>query len=301
MPINTTAIRDLLRPGLAAVFGDYPMYPSQWTEIFDKYTSDKAVEIDVEIKLLGLAQLRAEGASTSYDTMGQRTITNYVNKYYGLGFIITRQAIKDNLYKSRFPLQATALKRSFLQTKEVIGANVLNNGFDSNFPIGDGKALFATDHVRDGGTWANTPSVQVNLNEASLEDALISIQQFKDNGGLRVMTKARKLIVPPQNQFVAERLLKSQYRVDTANNDVMGIVSGGYFPEGYCVNQFLTDTNAWFVKTDAPDGFKYYEREPMETDMYTDFDNDNLKVKAIERYVFGVSNARCTFGSSGAS
>lgn len=301
MPINTSAIRNLLRPGLAAVFGDYPMYPAQWTEIFEKHTSNMAVEIEVEMKLLGLAELRAEGASTAYDSMGQRYVTNYVNQYYGLGFIITRQAIKDNLYKSRFPQQAKALRRSFEQTKEINGAAVLNNGFSSSFPIGDGQPLYSTAHPIDGATVANTPSVQANLNETTLENALITIQQFQDQAGLTVMTKARKLIVPPALQFTACRLLNSQFRVDTANNDINAINNQNYMPDGYTVNQFLTDTNAWFIKTDADNGFKYYDREPFETDIFTDFDNDNLKVKGIERYSFGVSNFRCTYGSSGAS
>jgi phage major head subunit gpT-like protein len=301
MPINTSAIRNLLRPGLAAVFGDYPMYPAQWTEIFEKHTSNMAVEIEVEMKMLGLAELRAEGASTAYDSMGQRFVTNYVNKYWGLGFIITRQAIKDNLYKSRFPQQAKALRRSFEQTKEINGASVLNGGFDTNFPLGDGQPLYSVSHPIDGSVVANRPSVNANLNETTLEAALITIQQFKDQAGLTIMTKARKLIVPPQNQFVACRLLNSQFRVDTANNDISAINNQNYMPDGYTVNQFLTDTNAWYIKTDAPDGFKYYDREAFETDIFTDFDNDNLKVKGIERYSFGVSNFRATYGSAGAT
>lgn len=301
MAINTTAIRNLLRPGLAAIFGDYPQYPAQWKEIYESHDSDKAVEIEVEVKLLGLAQLRTEGASTFYDTMGQRSITNYVNKYYGLGFIITRQAIKDNLYKSRFPMQAKALRQSFEQTKEINGAAVINNGYDTNFPIGDGLPVFSTGHLRDGGTVANTPSTQVNLNEASLEDAIIAIQAFRNAAGLKINYKAMKLLVPPQNQFVAVRLLKSEYRTDGADNDVNAIANQNYIPQGFRVNQFLTDVNGWTILTDCHDGAKYYQREAFETDTYTDFDNDNVKVKAIERYCFGVSNFRRFYGSSGAS
>ena len=180
MAINTTAIRDLLRPGLAAVFGDYPMYPGMWSEIFEKHTSDKAVEIEVEVKLLGLAQIKAEGASTAYGEMGQRFVTNYVNRYTSIGFIITRQAIKDNLYQSSFPLQAKALRQSMEQTKEVLGASVLNNGFSSNFPIGDGQPLFSTAHPIDNGTVANTFTVQADLNETSLQDAIVGVQRFRD-------------------------------------------------------------------------------------------------------------------------
>jgi len=301
MAINTTQIRDLLRPGLAAVFGDYDMYPSQWSEIFTKHTSDKAVEIEVEIKMLGLAAIKAEGASVAYDTMGQRYVTNYLHRYVGIGFIITRQAIKDNLYKSRFPMQAKALKDSFGQTKEVLGAAVLNNGFDTNYPIGDGKPVYSTTHPIDTGTVANTFTVQADLNETSLQDAIVAIQKFRAASGLRVMVKPEKLIVPPELQWQANRLLNSQFRTDTANNDESAIYNTSAVPQGYRVNQFLTDTNAWFLMTNCDDGFKYYDREPLEIDMYTDFDNDNLKVKGIERYSFGVSNFRGSFGSSGST
>jgi len=301
MAINTSAIRDLLRPGLAAVFGDYPQYPAQWSEIFERFTSDKAVEIEVEVKLLGLASIKAEGASVAYDTMGQRYVTNYVHRYAAIGFIITRQAIKDNLYQTRFPLQAKALRNSMTQTKETLGAAVLNNGFDTNYPIGDGKPVFSTTHPIDGGTVANTFSVQSDLNETSLQDAIVSIQRFRDAANLRIMTKPTKLIVPAELQWTAERLLKSQYRTDSANNDISAIYSTSAVPQGHRVNMFLTDTNSWFLCTDAPNGFKHYERERLETDVYTDFDTDNLKAKAVERYSFGVSNFRGAFGSQGAT
>lgn len=301
MAINTTQIRDLLRPGLAAVFGDYPMYPGQWSEIFEKHSSDKAVEIEVEVKLLGLAQIKAEGASTAYQDMGQRYVTNYVNRYTSVGFIITRQAIKDNLYQSSFPLQAKALRQSMEQTKEVLGASVLNNGFSSNFPIGDGQPLFSTAHPIDNGTVANTFTVQADLNETSLQDAIVGVQRFRDAAGLRVMTKPTKLIVPAELQWTATRLLQSQFRVDTANNDINAIYNNSAVPQGHRVNMFLTDTNSWFLLTDAPNAFKYYERESLETDVYTDFDTDNLKAKAIERYSFGCSNFRGGWGSQGAS
>lgn len=301
MTINTTAIRDLLRPGLAAVFGDYPQYPGQWSEIFEKNTSDKAVEIEIEVKLLGLAQIKAEGAGITYDSMGQRYTTNYVHRYAAIGFIITRQAMKDNLYQSRFPMQAKALRNSLTQTKETLGAAVLNNGFDTNYPTGDGQPVFSTAHPIDGGTFANTFSTQADLNETSLQDAIVAVQRFRDQANLRVMVKPRKLIVPPELQWTAERLLKSQFRTDSANNDISAIYSTSAVPEGYRVNMFLTDTNSWTLLTDAPNGFKYYEREALETDVYTDFDTDNLKAKAIERYSFGVSNTRAGFGSQGST
>jgi hypothetical protein len=301
MAINTSAIQSLLRPGLAAVFGDYPQYPSQWSEIFERHSSDKAVEIEVEVKLLGLASIKAEGASVAYDNMGQRYITNYVHRYTAVGFIITRQAIMDNLYKTRFPLQAKALRNSMAQTKETLGAAVLNNGFDTNYPIGDGQPVFSTAHPIDGGTVANTFTVQSQLNETSLQDAIVAIQRFRDAANLRVMTKPTKLIVPAELQWTAERLLKSEYRTDTANNDISAIYSMSAVPQGHRVNMFLTDTNAWYLMTDAPNGFKHYERERLETDVYTDFDTDNLKAKAVERYSFGVSNFRGAFASQGAT
>lgn len=301
MAVNTAQIAQLLRPGLNSVFGDYPNYPSQWTDIFDRFTSDMQQEIDVEMRTLGLAQLRAEGANTYYDNgMGQRIITTYLHRYVALGFIVTRQAIKDNLYKSQFNMGAGQLKDSFLQTKEVQGAAVLNNGFDgTNYPIGDGQALFSTAHPIDGATYANTPTVQVALNETSLENAINTVQQFKDQAGKIVMVQPRKLIVPTAVQWQADRLLGSKFQTDTAQNNISAIYNTKAVPDGYAVNQFLTDTNAWFLKTNADNGFKYFDREKMEVDMFTDFDNDNLKVKGVERYSFGVSNARCCYGSSG--
>lgn len=307
MAVNTAQIANLLRPGLAAVFGDYEMYPTQWKEFYETKNSIMQQEIEVEMRLLGLAELRAEGANTHYDdAMGQRWITTYLHRYTALGFIVTRQAIKDNLYKSQFDMQSGSLKRSFLQTDEVMGVAVLNNGFASSFAnstytAGDGLALFSTAHPIDGATYANTPSVQANLNETSLQDAINTVQQFKDQAGLIVMVKPKKLIVPTAVQWQAERLLGSKFRIETANNDISAIVSTNAVPDGYRVNQFLTDTNGWFLMTDADNGFKHYARETLEIDMFTDFDNDNLKIKGVKRDSWGVSNPRAAYGSSGAT
>lgn len=301
--INIAAIQSLLRPGLAAVFGSYPQYPSQWSEIFDVYDSDKAVEIEVEMKFLGLAEIRPEGSPTAMDSMGQRIITNYNHKYIALGFQITRQALMDNLYKTKFPMMAKALRDSMAQTKEILGASILNNGFNAAFPIGDGQPLFSTAHPIDGGTFANTPAVPADLNEASLEAAIIAIQQFRNQAGLIVQTKPKKLSVGPNNQFVAERLLASAFRTNTANNDISAIYNISAIPEGYRVNQFIQPagtSNPWYLLTDAPDGFKHYIREKIDTDIYTDFSTDNLLAKAVERYSFGVSNPRAAYGSPGA-
>jgi hypothetical protein len=299
MAINTTAIANLLRPGLAAVFGDYAMYPAQWPEIYETHDSDKAVEIEVEMKMLGLAQIRAEGAPTAVDTMGQRIVTSYVHRYVGLSFNITRQAIMDNLYKTKFPLMVQALKKSMSQSKDILGASVLNNGFNPAYPIGDGQPLYSLNHPIDSGVVANMPSVPAQLNEASIESAIVTIQQFQDQAGLIVQTKPRKMIVPPQLQFTADRLLESAFRTNTANNDISAIYNISAIPQGYRVNQYLTNPNAWFILTDASNGFKHYIREPIETGVYTDFATDNLLAKAIERYSFGNSNFRSTYGSSG--
>lgn len=297
--INTTAIQQLLRPGLACVFGDYPNYPSQWSELFEQYESDKTVEYEVEMRMLGLAQLRPEGGSTSFDNMGQRIVTSYVHKYVALGFQITRQALVDNLYQTKFPLMAKSLKKSMAQTKEVLGAAIFNNGFLAGFPIGDGQPLFSTSHPIDGGFVANTPTIQADLNEASLESALIGIQQFRDQANLLVQTQAKKLVVAPQGQFTAERLLASAFRTGTPNNDVSAIYNTSMVPEGWRVNQYFTLPNVWILTTDAPDAGKHYVREALETDVYTDFQTDNLLAKAVERYSFGVSNFRGFYGSNG--
>jgi len=301
MTINTGAIQNLLRPGLAAVFGSDPMYPTQWTEIFEKQTSDKQIELDVELRMMGLGGIRPEGSPTAFQDMGQRYVTQYINRYISAGFVITRAAIKDNLYKAEFPKQAQSLKNSLDQTVEVLGATVLNNGFNTSYPIGDGQPIYSTSHPIDGGTVANTFTVQADLNETSLENALIVVQQFQDIAGLRVMVQPKKMIVPPQLQWTANRILNSQFRTGTANNDISATYNVNAVPEGYRVNQFLTDTNAWFLLTNAQQGFKMYDREAYETSVFTDFATDNLMAKAIRRLSFGISNFRATFGSSGST
>lgn len=294
--INTAAIQAMLRPGLKDIFGDYPKMKTQWSELFTKHTSDKATEIDLEIKLLSLASIKAEGASIAYDTMAQRYTTNYIHRYVGIGFVITRQAMKDNLYKSAFPLQSKALMNSMAQTKETLGAAVFNNGFDTNFPLGDGLPLFSLSHTIEGGTVANTFSVQADLNETSLSDALTGISRFLDAAGLKAPVNARKLALPKEMEWTAKRLLGSGKDPSTGNNAVN--VVHNIVP--YVCNHWFTDTNSWYLLTDAPSGFKYYEREGYETDVYRDFDTHNLKAQAIERYSFGVTNFRAAWGSQGA-
>lgn len=302
MAVNTAQIKSLLRPGLNAVFGDYPTYSGQWSEIFSRNKSDKQAEIDVEMRMLGLASLKTEGASIAYDNgMGERFTTTYLNRTIGLGFIITKEAMEDNLYKSDFPKQATALRKSLAQTKEIQAAAILNNGFTAGVnAVSDGQALFSTAHPIDNGVVANTFTVQADLNEASLEQAAIGVQRFRDIAGILTNFKPTKLIVPPLLQFTAERLLKTELRTSTANNDINAMYSLSTVPQGYRVNQYLTDPNGWFLLTDADNGFKYFERKAVETDMTTDFDTKSIKVSAIERYSFGVSNWRAAWGSQGA-
>jgi hypothetical protein len=300
MSINTTQIANLLKPGLACIFGDYAQYNDQWKEIYEIYQSDKAVEQEVEMRMLSIGQIRPEGSPTAVDNgMGQRNITSYLNQYVGLSFSITRQAQMDNLYKSRFPMMAKSLKNAMRQTKNILGANILNNGFDANFPIGDGQPLLSINHPIDTGVFANTFAVQADLNEGSLESAIIQIQQFRDLAGNLCMNSPKKMIVPPQGQFVADRLLGSAFRTGTTINDISSIHHQNSIPEGFKVNHYLTLPNSWYILTDADNGFKHYVREAIETDVYTDFSTDNLLCKAIERYSFGVSNPRIVFACNG--
>lgn len=298
MAVTTAAIRDLLWPGLAAVFGDYRELPSQYGQIFDSHDSDKAYERDVEVKMLGLAQLRAEGAATAFEDMGERYAYTYKHVGVALGFVMTKFAIRDNLYKSRFGPNTKALKHSLRQTKEVYAAAILNNSTDTS-PTnlgGDGVPLLSPNHPIDVGVVGNTGAVQAQLNETSLSDGLVAIRRFRDAAGLKVLCTAEKLVVPPELQWTAERLLASVLRVGTADNDINAIKSRNALPGGWVMNDFLSNTASWFVKTDCPDGLKHYSRDPLETDMFVDFTTDNLMTKATERYSFGWSNFRSIYG-----
>lgn len=299
MTIVTGNIPNLLRAGLSAIAGMYPNYPTQWSEIFDVYQSDKNFEQEVEMKFLGLPQITPEGAPSPSDNMGQRFLTTYQMQKLSISFAITQEALEDNLYKTYFPMQSKALLKSMNQGKETLGMSVINNGFNAAFPIGDGQPLFSTAHPIDGGTFANTFAIQEDLNEASLEQALIAVQQFPDLAGLRSMVKPRKLITSIQNQFVGERILGSSFRTGTANNDINALYSMSMIPEGGRAMQFITLQGFWGILTDASDGFKYFERTPLNTDIYTDFSTSNLQAKAWQRYAFGVTNSRCMFGVNG--
>ena len=300
MAVNLSQIKDLLLPGLRGVEGKYEMIPSQYDKIFTKHDSKMALERTAEMRYLGLAQLKTEGGQTAFDSgAGERFVYNQEHTEIALGYAITRKAIDDNLYKTQFQPSNLGLIESFQQTKEIYGANILNTATTYNASVGgDGKALCATDHPIDGGTVANKPSTDVDLNEATLLNAMIAIRtNFKDQAGLKVFARGRKLIVAPQNEPVAIRLTKTELRPGTADNDVNAILStAGGLPEGYMVNDFLTSAKYWFLLTNI-DGLSYMERVKFETDMQVDFVTDNLLVKGYERYSFGYYNWRAIWGS----
>jgi phage major head subunit gpT-like protein len=300
MAVNLSAIKDLLLPGLRGVEGKYEMIPSQYDKIFTKHDSKMALERTAEMRFLGLAQLKTEGGQTAFDNgAGERFVYNQEHTEIALGYAITRKAIDDNLYKTQFAPSNLGLIESFQQTKEIYGANVLNTATTYNASIGgDGKALCASDHPIDGGTVSNIPSTPVDLNESTLLNAMIAIRtNFKDQAGLKVFARGRKLIVPPQLEPVAIRLTKTELRPGTADNDVNAIMmTAGGLPESYMVNDFLTSARAWFLLTNI-DGLSYMERVKFETDMQVDFVTDNLLVKGYERYSFAYYNFRAIFGS----
>lgn len=300
MPVNLSAIRDLLLPGLRGLTGKYEMIPSQYDKVFTKHASNMALERTAEMRYLGLAQLKSEGGQTRFDNnSGERYVYNQEHVELGLGYAITRKAIDDNLYKTQFHPSNLGLIESFHQTKEVYAANVLNTAQTYNSAVGgDGQALCSTAHPIDGGTYANTPAVQADLNESSLLNAMIGIRtNFKDQAGLKIFARGRKLIVPPGLEAVAIRLTKTELRPGTADNDVNAILTtAGGLPEGYLTMDFLTSPLAWFLLTNI-DGMSYMTRISFETDMQVDFVTDNLLVKGYERYSLNYYNPRAIYGS----
>ena len=300
MAVNLSAIKDLLLPGLRGVEGKYEMIPSQYDKIFTKHDSKMALERTAEMRYLGLAQLKTEGGQTAFDNnAGERYVYNQEHTEIALGYAITRKAIDDNLYKTQFHPSNLGLIESFQQTKEIFAANLLNTAQVYNAAIGgDGVALCAPNHPIDGNTVANTPIIQVDLNEATLLNGMIAVRtNFKDQAGLKVFARGRKLVVPPQLEPVAIRLTKTELRPGTADNDVNAIMmTAGGLPEGYMTNDFLTSAFAWFLLTNI-DGLAYMERVKFETDMQVDFVTDNLLVKGYERYGFGYYNWRAIYGS----
>jgi hypothetical protein len=302
MAISRAQLVKELEPGLNALFGmEYDRYDNEHAEIFDTESSDRAFEEEVMLVGFGNAQTKAEGAGVNFDNASEAYTARYTHETVTLAFALTEEAMEDNLYDRLGARYTRALARSMAHTKQVKAASVLNSAFDANFAGGDGKELCATDHpLAGGGTFRNEPSVAADLNETSLENALIDISTFVDERNMIIALRGMKLIVPPQLQFVADRLLESTLRTGSADNDVNAIKNMGMLPEGYTINHFLTDPDAFFLKTDTPNGFKHFERIPMSTGMEADFDSGNMRFKARERYSFGYSDPRAVFGSPGA-
>ena len=302
MAISRAQLAKELEPGLNALFGmEYGRYENQHSEIYTTESSDRAFEEEVMLSGFGAAPVKQEGSGVSFDDANESFTARYNHETIALAFAITEEAVEDNLYDRISARYTRALARSMAHTKQVKAAAVLNNAFDSSVTGGDCKELCATDHpLINGGTFANEPSTAADLNETSLEDALISIAGFVDERGLKIALRGTKLIIPRQLQFTAERLMSSVLRPATSDNDVNAIRSMGMLPQGYTVNDFLTDTDAFFIMTDTPRGFLHFERTPLSTNMEADFDTGNMRYKARERYSFGFSDPRCVFGSPGA-
>jgi len=306
MAISRAQLVKELEPGLNALFGlEYKRYDNESAEIYNTESSDRAFEEEVMLSGFANADVKAEGQGVSYDQAQETYTARYTMETIALAFAITEEAIEDNLYDRLSSRYTKALARSMSNAKQVKAAAPLNNGLPgvaatSAFQTGDGKNLFATDHPTVSGTdVSNTLATQADLNETSLEQALIDIAAFTDERGLRIAAKGVKMIIPSANQFNAERLMKSQGRTQTADNDINAINSMGMIPQGYRVNHFLTDADSWYIITDVPNGMKHFERTPLTTSMEGDFDTGNVRYKARERYVYGCSDYRGIFGCEG--
>jgi len=302
MSITTSSFAKALWPGVNSWYGRaYDEIQPKWDKMFDKYTSRKNYEEDVGISGFGLAPIKTEGQSIAYDSERQAFIKRYTHVAYGLGFIVTREMFEDDLYDVVGQRKAKALAFSMRQTKEVVAANVYNRAFTSTYVGGDGKELLATDHPNlSGGTYANELTTAADISEASLEQACIDISRMTNDRGLRIALTPQGLILPPELEFEATRILKSTGQNDTANNATNALRALGKFPKGVIVSPYLTDPDAWFIRTDCPDGMKYFERRADEFDMDNDFDTENAKFKATARYSFGWTDPRALFGSPGA-
>ena len=300
MAISRAQLVKELEPGLNALFGlEYKNYANEHAEIFDTENSDRAFEEEVMLSGFANASVKPEGSSVNYDAAQETYSARYTHETLALAFAITEEAIEDNLYDRLASRYTKALARSMANTKQVKAANVLNNAFGTANG-GDGKELCATDHPIVAGTVRNELTVAADLNETSLEQSLIDIAAMTDERGLKIAAKGMKMIIPSALQFTAERLMASAGRVGTADNDINAIKSMGMIPQGYSVNNYLTDADAFFIITDVPNGMKHFERTPMTTKMEGDFDTGNVRYKARERYVFGVSDYRGVFASPGA-
>jgi len=301
MAISRSQLVKELEPGLNALFGlEYDRYDNQHTEIFDTENSDRAFEEEVMLSGFGTASVKPEGTSVEYDDATEAFTARYTHETIALAFAITEEAVEDNLYDKISSRYTKALARSMMNAKQVKAANVLNRAFNSSYTGGDGLELLSTAHVTTGGNVKNELTTAADLNETSLEQALIDIAGITDDRGLKVALNGMKMIIPVNLQFTAERLMKSGQRVGTADNDINAHKSMGMIPQGYVVNNYLTDTDAWFIKTDAPNGLKHFQRAAISTKMEGDFETGNVKYKARERYSFGWSDWRGIFGSPGA-
>ena len=302
MAISRAQLLKELLPGLNALFGlEYKRYGEEHKEIYETETSERSFEEETKLSGFGAAPVKNEGQAISYDNGQEAWTARYNHETIALGFSITEEAMEDNLYDSLSARYTKALARAMAYTKQVKAAAILNNGFNGAVTYGDGKPLFATDHpLVSGGTNSNRPAVAADLNETSLEAAVIQIAGWTDERGLLIAAKPRKLIVPPALMFVATRLLETELRVATADNDINALKNNGSIPEGYTVNHWLTDTNAWFLKTDVPNGLKHFVRTPLSTGSDGDWDTGNMRYKARERYSFGVSDPLGMFASPGA-
>lgn len=301
MAISRAQLLKELLPGLNALFGlEYQTYENEHAEIYETATSDRSFEEEVKLSGFGAAPVKPEGSAIAYDSAQESFVTRWTHETVAMGFSITEEAIEDALYDSLSARYTKALARAMAYTKQVKAAALLNNGF-TTYNSGDGVTLFSTSHPTvSGGVNANRLATNADLNETSLEQAAIDIADFVDERGLLIAARPRKLIVPPQLMFVATRLLETEKRVGTADNDVNAIVTNGTYPEGYRVNHFLTDPDAFFIKTDVPNGMKMFQRAPLTTGMDGDFDTGNVRYKARERYSFGVGDPLSVFGSPGA-
>ena len=302
MAISRAQLLKELLPGLNALFGmEYKTYGEEHKEIYETETSERSFEEETKLAGFSAAPVKNEGAAIAYDNAQEAWTARYNHETIAMGFSITEEAMEDNLYDSLAARYTKSLARAMSFTKQVKAASILNNGFNSAFTYGDGQALFSTAHpLVSGGTNSNRPATAADLNETSLEAAVIQIAGWTDERGLLIAAKPRKLIVPPQLQFVATRLLETSLRVGTTDNDINALKNNGSIPQGYTVNHYLTDTNAWFLTTDVPNGLKHFVRVPLATSMDTDFDTGNNRYKARERYSFGVSDPLGMFASPGA-
>ena len=301
MAISRAQLLKELLPGLNALFGlEYSTYGEEHKEIYETETSERSFEEETKLSGFSAAPVKNEGSAIAYDNAQEAWTARYNHETIAMGFSLTEEAVEDNLYDSLSARYTKSLARAMSYTKQVKAAAVLNNGFDSNYVGGDQVSLFSASHpLAGGGVNSNVPSVPVDLNETSLENAVIQIAGWTDERGLLIAARPIKLFVPPALQFVATRLLETKLRVGTADNDINAIENNGSIPQGYSVNHFLTDTNAWFLKTDVPNGLKHFVRTPMKTGMDGDFDTGNMRYKARERYSFGWSDPLGMFGSAG--